>query len=96
MPSRPERLASARTSGRIKLQDKAEYETPEEDNTPQEEFFTETLAKIYIKQQKYERALEIIRAISAANSSKNAYFADQIRYLEKLIRIKTTKDIENV
>ena len=36
--------------------------------------FTETLAKIYIKQHRYEKA-----------PKKNAYFADQIRFLEKLI-----------
>lgn len=48
-------------------------------------YFTETLAKIYIKQQKYEKALEIIKRLSLKTPRKNAYFADQIRFLEKLI-----------
>ena len=47
--------------------------------------FTETLAKIYIKQHKYSRALEIIRGLYLKYPEKNIYFADQIRFLEKLI-----------
>jgi hypothetical protein len=47
--------------------------------------FTETLAKIYIKQQRYSKALEIIEKLSLKYPKKNAYFADQIRFLEKLI-----------
>lgn len=48
-------------------------------------YFTETLAKIYIKQHRYAKALEIIRRLSLKYPKKNAYFADQIRVLEKLI-----------
>ncbi len=48
-------------------------------------YFTETLAKIYIKQHRYEKALEIIKKLSLNYPKKNAYFADQIRFLEKLI-----------
>ena len=58
----------------------------EEYNQPiDESFYTESLASIYIKQRKYARALEIIRSISLKNPEKNIYFADQIRFLEKLI-----------
>ena len=46
-----------------------------------EEYFTETLARIYI----YSKALEIIQRLSLQFPKKNAYFADQIRFLEKLI-----------
>ena len=49
------------------------------------EIFTETLARIYIKQGKYDKALEIIQRLSLKYPKKNRYFADQIRYLEKLI-----------
>ena len=48
-------------------------------------FFTETLARIYIKQQRYEKALEIIKKLSLKYPKKNTYFADQIRFLKKLI-----------
>ena len=59
-----------------------------ETNTEEEEddsCFTETLAKIYVKQQRYSKALEIIKKLSLKYPKKNAYFADQIRFLEKLI-----------
>ena len=51
----------------------------------EESYFTETLAKIYVKQQRYSKALEIIRRLNLKYPKKNAYFADQIRFLEKLI-----------
>lgn len=49
-------------------------------------FFTETLANIYIKQGKYDKALEIIRRLCLEYPNKNRYFADQIRFLEKLVK----------
>ena len=49
------------------------------------EVMTETLARIYIKQGKYAKAIEIIRRLSLKYPKKNRYFADQIRFLEKLI-----------
>jgi len=61
-------------------------ETKEETSDDDEEsYFTETLAKIYVKQQRYSKALEIIKKLSLKYPKKNAYFADQIRFLEKLI-----------
>ena len=59
--------------------------SPSLDEESEESCFTETLAKIYIKQQKYSKALEIIKKLSLNNPKKIAYFADQIRFLEKLI-----------
>lgn len=56
-----------------------------------EEFYTEAMAGIYIKQQKFAQALEIIKVISAANPKKSVYFAEQIRYLELLKRIMERK-----
>ncbi len=50
-----------------------------------ESYFTETLAKIYVKQHRYAKALEIIKKLNLKYPKKNAYFADQIRFLEKLI-----------
>jgi len=55
-----------------------------------ESYFTETLARIYIKQHRYEKALEIIKKLNLKYPGKNVYFADQMRFLEKLI-INTKK-----
>ena len=55
------------------------------DESSDENYFTETLAKIYVKQQRYDKALEIIKKLNLKYPKKNAYFADQIRFLEKLI-----------
>ena len=51
----------------------------------EESYFTETLAKIYVKQGKYSKAIEIIKKLNLKYPKKNVYFADQIRFLEKLI-----------
>ena len=56
-----------------------------EEELEEESYFTETLAKIYVKQQRYSKALEIITRLNLKYPEKNAYFADQIRFLEKLI-----------
>ena len=55
--------------------------TPSADNV----YFTETLAHIYIKQRRYVKALEIIKTLSLKYPEKSIYFADQIRFIEKLI-----------
>lgn len=51
-------------------------------------YFTETLARVYFKQKRYDKALEIIKALSLKYPEKNIYFADQIRYIEQFINIK--------
>ena len=79
--------------GRIVLSEEPQYtpqlpETTENDeNASDEGYFTETLARIYIKQGRYSKALEIIRRLSLVYPKKNAYFADQIRFLEKNVHI---------
>lgn len=56
-----------------------------DENVPSEAYFTETLARIYIKQGKYGKAIEIIRRLNLNYPKKSRYFADQIRFLEKLL-----------
>jgi len=75
--------------GKIQLSEEPEY-TPELDDENNAEngnggYYTETLAKIYIKQGDYSRALQIIQRLYLNYPKKNAYFADQMRFLEKLI-----------
>ena len=75
-------------NGKIELKDEPEY-VPEIENNDKKEgdenYFTETLAQIYIRQGRYSKALEIIKRLNLNYPKKNAYFADQIRFLEKLI-----------
>ncbi len=49
---------------------------------------SESFAKILIKNGNYSRALEIITQISLKNPEKSIYFADQIRFLKKVIHIQ--------
>ena len=53
---------------------------------PTEELFSETLAKIYVKQHKYEKAIKTFRKLMDKNPEKSVYFADQISFLERLIK----------
>ncbi|MDO4770760.1 hypothetical protein [Porphyromonas sp.] len=55
------------------------------ESPPEEELLTETLARIYIKQGKYDNALRIIKSLNLNNPKKSSYFAEQIDFLEKLI-----------
>ena len=77
--------------GKLTLKDNPEFVPQLEDTNSEgekvqeEEYFTETLAGIYIKQGKYSKALEIIKRLNLNYPKKNAYFADQMRFLEKLI-----------
>ena len=81
--------------GRIMLselpQDDSEDSQQDNNNDNDEEYFTETLARIYIRQGRYQKALDIISRLSSKYPQKNAYFADQIRFLEKLIINSNTK-----
>lgn len=74
------------TSGSVSGPADESYDEFEPD-TIDDSFFTETLARIYLKQHRYDKALEIIRSLYLNFPNKSIYFADQIRYLEKLIRI---------
>ncbi|MBR1462265.1 MAG: tetratricopeptide repeat protein [Prevotella sp.] len=77
--------------GNFELKENPEFlpQIEENDNSDEKDdeegYFTETLARIYIKQGRYSKALEIIKRLNLIYPKKNAYFADQIRFLEKLI-----------
>jgi len=76
--------------GKIKIYLPSEEEKAENTSKPLLEDdkplpLTMTLAKIYVRQKKYDKAKEIIKALYLQNPEKNIYFADQIRFFEKLI-----------
>jgi tetratricopeptide (TPR) repeat protein len=75
--------------GRIVLQDKVEY-VPELQNDEEqdigEEYITETLAGIYIKQGRFEKALDILNKLDEMGK-KSPFYDDQQRFLKKLISL---------
>lgn len=83
-----------RDNGTFTLQDTPEY-LPETDAgndskslAEDETYFTETLAQIYVKQGRYQKALDIIKRINTNNVQRSKHLADQVRYLQKLIMIQ--------
>lgn len=68
----------------------AENEKTEKEEAPKvvvsQAFFTESLAKIYIKQGKFQKAINIFQNLCVKHPEKKEYFNDQIRFLEKLIQ----------
>ena len=49
-----------------------------------EELMTETLAKIYLKQKKYKKALYAYQILSLKYPEKNGFFANQIKAIKQL------------
>ena len=47
--------------------------------------FSESLAMIFIKRGRYDKAYEIIHQLSLNNPKKSVYFADQLRFLRKIM-----------
>lgn len=88
------------SGGRITLKEEPEYlpecieETDTPDPTPhatEESPCTEEMAGICIRNGQYQRALEIITRLNLSNPQKNIYFADQIRFLQKLVLWQQSK-----
>lgn len=58
---------------------------PAPDRPGDDSSLQESLAKIYIRRRRYDKAFEIINSLSLNNSKKSIYFADQLRFLRKLM-----------
>jgi hypothetical protein len=51
---------------------------------PSQQMMTETLAKIYLEQKKYDRAIQAYNILILNNPKKSSFFADQIKKIESL------------
>jgi hypothetical protein len=49
-----------------------------------ENLMTETLAKVYVQQSNYKKAIQAYKILILKNPEKSGFFADQIRAIEKL------------
>lgn len=86
-PANAEKLSSEAPPAPI-VKPEAPVAPPHPDNTEsanEESLLTESLVKIFIKRHNYERALDIISRLSLNYPEKSVYFADQKRFLKKLI-----------
>ncbi len=94
---KPEKPVSPKEE-KFKLIDKFLQENPKIDPTVQqstedlakpftktnEHLMTETLAKVYIQQKNYKKAIQAYKILILKNPEKSGFFADQIRAVEKL------------
>ena len=75
----------------IKNSPKIEFSKEEEsdneitvDTKIKDELITETLAKIYVTQKKFNKAIKAYDILSLKYPKKSSFFADQINYIKKL------------
>ena len=51
-------------------------------------YMTETLAKLYLNQKNYEKAIQSYKILILKFPEKNSYFADQIKKIKSLKKLK--------
>ena len=56
-----------------------------------EALMTETLARVYLEQKKYKKALQAYKILSLKYPEKNSFFADQIKEIKRLQKLKVSK-----
>lgn len=75
----PPRDSFQKTSSETKKVDLSEPYTQTSDS-----LMTETLAKVYVQQKKFDKAITAYKILILKNPEKSGFFADQIRAIKKL------------
>ena len=74
-----------KNSPKIKINNDYEVKSSfKNDQKIKDELITETLAKIYMKQEKYNKAIKAYEILSLKYPKKSSFFADQINDIKKL------------
>ncbi|NDV44231.1 hypothetical protein [Flagellimonas sediminis] len=72
----PKIVPSASTNVKINLKESSKFD--------KNELMTETLAKVYLEQKKYKKAIQAFKILSLKYPEKSGFFADQIQAVKKL------------
>ena len=62
------------------------FELNDESENENDEFITETLSRIYLKQGHHQKAIDSFRRLSLKFPEKSAYFAEQIEEIKKMLK----------
>ncbi|MDT0646730.1 hypothetical protein RM545_08510 [Zunongwangia sp. F260] len=74
--SKSPKIKPGKSTGKTNLAERSSV-TPEA-------LMTETLAKVYLEQKNYKKAIQAYKILILKNPEKSGFFADQIRAIEKL------------
>ena len=83
------------------IHEEPQQKTPEKEHhsaaptPPRDSLLLESLSKIYIRRKRYDKAYEIISQLSLNFPEKSIYFADQLRFLRKLMLNRQFIDKQN-
>ena len=79
-----DKFISKKPKIRIEANETQSYNDKNDDLANQSGFMTETLAKLYLNQKNYEKAIQSYKILILKFPEKNSYFADQIKKIKKL------------